>query len=76
MCLLCVVVTDGCSGADLVDSECVESARVGPDYNSALLPRSEIVVDDAYKYLLVLLFVLVFFRCLALFALVGKARHR
>ena len=66
---------DGCSGADLVDGECVEAARVGNEYDSALFPRSEVSVNDVGFYLAILCGALVFFRVLALIALVFKARR-
>lgn len=67
--------TDGCSGADLVDGDCIESARVGNSYDSALFPRSEVSVNEVGFYLAILCGALVFFRVLALIALVFKARR-
>jgi len=68
--------TDGCSGADLVDGECVASAQTGATYETALLVRNEVETDETVLYLCMLAGMMVLFRFLALVTLIVKAKAR
>lgn len=68
-------VVYGCSGANLVDGECVASAQTGATYDSGLLPRSEISTSDTAFYVALLFGMAVAFRLLALVALLLRARR-